>query len=359
MKIQTLRIERFDGKQADERELCALHAFSNAMRAEYWPDDPPQPYQETVGGWRALPSFVEREAWAAWHDGTIVALAFADVWRVADNQHLAEVAIEVLPEWRRQGLGTELLARVVEVAERKGRRLIIVSTDTNVPAGEAFATRLGARLGLETRTNELDLGDLDRARMREWIKRGRERAVDYELGLWTGPYPEARIDEVARLIGVMNTAPRDDLEVEDEHRTPEQLRQREASMAARGVERWTLYAEHQPTGDLAGYTEVHWNPHEPTILHQGDTGVFPAHRGHGLGHWLKAAMMEQVLSERPSVERVRTDNAASNGPMLAINDAMGFRHVKTVKIWQVETETAREHLNDRSAPVDTEPPPSS
>ncbi|MFB6285974.1 MAG: hypothetical protein ABEK03_05285 [Candidatus Bipolaricaulia bacterium] len=55
----------------------------------------------------------------------------------------------------------------------------------------------------------------------------------------------------------------------------------------------------------------------------------------------------------------RTDNAASNGPMLAINEATGFRHVKTVKIWQVETETAHEHLNDRSAPVDTEPPPSS
>ena len=358
MKTQTLTIERFDGKRADERQLNALHAFTNRMRAEYWPDDPPQPYQETVGRWRALPPFVEREAWAAWQNGEIVALALADVWRVEDNQHLADVEIEVLPPWRNRGLGVELLDRTVDVAERKGRRLMIFGTDTNIPAGEAFARRLDARLGIEARTNQLDLSDLDREQMRQWIERGEARAADYELGLWEGAYPEDRLDEVVRLREVMNTAPRDDLEIEDMKRTPEELRQMEASLATRGVERWSLYARHKPSGNLAGYTEVFWSPHEPTILYQGDTGVFPEHRGNSLGRWLKAAMMEKVLQERSSVERVRTGNAASNGPMLKINYDMGFRHVKTWKIWQVETEEVRAYLDRRAARVDTAQVPS-
>ncbi len=351
-------IEPFDGQTAHERELQAVHAFTNRMRAEYWPHDPPKPFKDTVGRWRALPEFVERAAWAARHTHDIIGMAIADVWRTEDNQHLADVEVEVLPAWRNQGLGTELLSLAVDVAERKNRRLMIGGTDTNIPAGEAFANRLGARLGIEARTNELHLNDLDPALLRAWIEKGQTKARDYALGLWEGPYPEDRIAAIAKLHEVMNTAPKDDLELEDMTRTPEQLRQIEASMRARDVERWTLYAEHQPTGAFAGYTEVFWSPHEPTILYQGDTGVFPEHRGHGLGRWLKAAMMEKVLAERPRVERVRTGNAASNGPMLAINYDMGFRHTKTWTIWQVETKTVREYLNRRSARVDTAPTPS-
>ena len=358
MNTDSLTVEPFDVRQANEDGLNALHAFKNGMHAEYWPEDPPKPYEETVGRWQALPGFVEREAWAAWHGPDIVAMAIADVFRVEDNQHLADVEIEVLPEWRGQGLATALLARPVEVAQRKNRRLMLGGTDTKIPEGEAFMERLGARVGITIRTNQLDLNDLDRDQMRAWIEQGRERASDYALGLWEGPYPEDQLEAVVRLHQVMNTAPRDDLELEDQTRTPDELRQMEASLAARGVERWTLYAEHGPTGELAGYTEVFWSPHEPSVLQQGDTGVFPEHRGHGLGRWLKAAMMEKVLRERPSVERVRTGNAASNGPMLTINYDMGFRHYKTWTVWQVETEKVRAYLNRRADRVDTAQVPS-
>ncbi|MEZ4642291.1 MAG: hypothetical protein R3E31_06060 [Chloroflexota bacterium] len=34
---------------------------------------------------------------------------------------------------------------------------------------------------------------------------------------------------------------------------------------------------------------------------KGDTAVVPAHRGQGLGRWLKAAMLDKMLRERPNV----------------------------------------------------------
>ncbi len=57
----------------------------------------------------------ERKAWAVWHDGTIVALPLADIRRVADHQHWADVEVEVLPAWRHNALATALLARAVKV----------------------------------------------------------------------------------------------------------------------------------------------------------------------------------------------------------------------------------------------------
>ena len=46
-------------------------------------------------------------------------------------------------------------------------------------------------------------------------------------------------------------------------------------------------------------------------------------------------MLERVRDERPEAERVRTDNAFSNAPMLAINDILGFRALTTRTEWQV------------------------
>lgn len=46
-------------------------------------------------------------------------------------------------------------------------------------------------------------------------------------------------------------------------------------------------------------------------------------------------MLERLRDEQPAIQRVRTDNAVSNAPMLAINDQLGFRIVRTRTEWQL------------------------
>jgi GNAT superfamily N-acetyltransferase len=68
------------------------------------------------------------------------------------------------------------------------------------------------------------------------------------------------------------------------------------------------------------------------------TGVFPQYRNKGLGRWLKAAMLDKVIKERPQVKYVRTGNADSNAAMLKINTELGFKPYMATALWQVEME---------------------
>ena len=207
--------------------------------------------------------------------------------------------------------------------------------------------RIGARKGLEGHTNQLLIADLDRSLLEKWQQRAQERASGFSLGLWTGPYPTDQLEEIAQLYNVMNTAPRDDLEMEDVRFTPPLLQEWDQNLLATNTERWTLYVRENATGKLAGFTVVFWHPDRPHILGQGDTGVFPEYRGLGLGRWLKAAMLEKVLRERPQVTTIRTGNADSNAGMLQINHELGFKPFMAECFWQVERTQVEAYLGQK------------
>ena len=146
-----------------------------------------------------------------------------------------------------------------------------------------------------------------------------------------------------------NTSPRDGLNLEDQHFTPERLRGIEQSMEIQGTQRWTMYVRERESGSLVGYSEMDFDPEQPHLIFQDATGVQPEFRGRGLGRWLKAAMLERLLHEKPEVKHVRTGNADSNGAMLKINTALGFKPHSAHVQWQVETEKVLELLRSKVA----------
>jgi len=344
MTKKPVEIRAFNVTTASAEEVSAVHGLSNRLRAEMWPEDPPRGFEEWVRQLRTVPPFVLLRQWVTWHGGEAVGRAILTAYDTPHNRHIADAEIGVAPEWRRQGIAKRSLPYIVEAAEALDRKLLLAGTDSTIPAGQALMERLGARVGIVSRTNQLDLSRLDPALMQAWREEGSRD--EFGLGWWLGPYPEEDMAAICALKDVMNTAPRDDLEVEDWKWTPDIVRQQESSMLERQVERWTLFTRHRVSGELAGYTEVFYDPTLSETLWQGDTGVLPKYRGHGLGRWLKATMIEKVLAERPHVTRVRTGNANSNAPMLRINHAMGFRPYKDWTTWQVEVAKVRDYLAD-------------
>jgi GNAT superfamily N-acetyltransferase len=315
------------------------------MRAEQLPDDPPLPLEVAIRGWRSTPSFLEVESFAAWTpDGTIAGHGRVTFRRAEDNQHMVEIEIGVLPAFRRRGMGRALLGRLVEMPQRDGRRLILAWTCDRIPAGEAFMERMGATRGMVEKVSQLSLKELNHALLNEWLVRAPERASGFELGFWDGVYSDEDVGSVVELLHVMNDAPRQGLEIEDEQFTIEHMRAWERTMTERGMERWTAYVREKTTGKLAGYTDTFWSPYQPALLRQGGTGVWPQFRNKGIGRWVKAAMIERVLRERPQVTAIRTDNASTNAAMLNINYQLGFKPMMVNYAWQIETQKAVEYV---------------
>lgn len=336
-------LEAIDLSTADEAEGRAVSELFNQLRAEDLPEDPPVPFEEHLARWHNRPDYRRAFDWLVRDEGgKPVGIAESDYDEVPENRHLMWFYIAVLPEFRRQGLGKQLLQRVAEMSEKADRPVWIAETSARIGAGEAFMRRIGAERGLEHKTNQLPIADLDPALLRRWVAEA--PAGEFELGLWDGPFPEEDLEAVARLIEVMNTEPRGNLEVEDFRVTPEQLRADERHMAATGGQRWVMYVRERSSGRFAGFTGVYWNPNRPETLSQGGTGVLPEFRGKKLGSWLKAAMLEKVSRDRPQVKQVRTGNADSNAPMLRINHQLGFKPYISRTTWQVSIEKVREYL---------------
>jgi len=330
-------MHRVDRAGLSEADLRALYALDNEIALEGSPED----------GYYDHDSYVRRllRQPEDWHSHYVIArdgdqaVGFARAgWREApENRHLAGVAVRVTRGSRRQGLGRRLLAEIAAVAEGAGRTLLMGETSPRIPPGEAFCRAVGAEAGLVEHENRLELAGVDRDLVRSWL----EPRPGYALLTVDGPIPPDHHEEAIQILDVMNDAPRGDLNAEDEHETPDGMARFEAWIAASGAQVWTVFAQHEATGRFAGFTRIDWHPAMPKVIWQWGTAVDREHRGHGLGRWMKGTMLDRILRERPSAERIVTTNATSNRWMLAINTELGFRPVSNVTHWQVDTSRVR------------------
>jgi len=338
--------EEFAAATASDAELAALNAFDNVIHAESWPGHAAISLQQTTRQLGSSSPDTRSSLWVIRRiDGCgIVARADTGLFTAQHSKRLMYFNVSVVPEMRRKGLARRLLKRVVDTGTREGRHLLQARTFSTVPAGEAFMEHLGARLGRTRHVNQLVLAGLDRDKIRAWQEAAR-RDASYHIGIWRGSYPD---EELACMCALHEAAAvplsSENLEREDAVATPDHLRRREAALEAQNAERWTAYVRARDTREVVGYTEVIWNPLVPETLDQGMTCVLPEYRNRGLGRAIKAAMLDAVMRERPTVRRVLTGNETTNAPMLKINHELGFLPLFIRKDWQIGVEQVITYL---------------
>lgn len=339
-------IEAYDGATAPEALLRDVFTLWQAEDAELRPDDPPFVYDEIEGLSRSVNPHEVRLRWLARDRATRRPLGRAEArLPMVSNPDLAHVECYVHPEARKAGLGTALTRTLLDAVESRGRTRIRTQIPEGTP-GEAFLGSRGGTVGLTNRKSRMDLRRLDRAMVRSWIERAEATAAAaYSLVWFTRP-PDGALEQYIAVRRMMNTAPRGDLEDSDRDHTPASILAEADELEAEHLVRWSLVARHDGTGDFVGFTEVIFAESAPEHAWQGGTAVHPDHRNQGLGRWLKGAMAERILEERPEVRFVDTENAYSNDPMLKINVAMGFELLETLNDWQASTVAVRAALED-------------
>jgi len=249
---------------------------------------------------------------------------------VHDNRHVARLQVAVPPGGRRRGTGRRLLAAVADVAEADGRTVLRAGTERPVTAaadtwpGTVALRRWGFTPGLTEARRQLAL-PVAAATLDDLEAAARPHAAGYRCRTFADAVPDAEVEAVAALMARMSTdAPQGGLAVEPEVWDAARVRAGEALRRAQGRRSWTAVVA-DAAGALVGYTTLVQSVHEPDRLQQWDTLVLAEHRGHRLGTLLKVAALRAACAAAPEARRVSTWNATSNVPMIAVNEAMGFR----------------------------------
>lgn len=317
-----MRIELFDERTAPEAELRAAYDVVRANDLELTPGWDPDPWEEFLRQarhplvWRPTARWVARG-----DDGSMLGTCVLIYEQRSTNRDQAEVWLDVAPTARRQGVGRALLWAAAERGLAEGRTTLVSGCREHGPGG-LFADAVGMAGKQRERRSGLRLDRLDRGLLDTWAA----PVPGYDVVAWDGPTPPAWVERMARAAAVMNTAPLDDYEMEPEVLTPDELAALEAARVEWGVQMATVAAVDVATGEVAGYTDVGFQPGR-AVAGQGNTGVWPQHRNKGLGRLLKATMLLRILDQRPGVHAIETWNAGSNEPMLKINIELGYEVV--------------------------------
>ncbi|GIJ61812.1 GNAT family N-acetyltransferase [Virgisporangium aurantiacum] len=327
-----VRIDRFDPGAATGTELRDYHDLVLASGRVDRPDEEPPAYETVVG--RLLVPMTARgpeRFWVARVDGQVIGIAvvgFPD----DENRALAMTDIRVHPARRRAGIGTRLLHAALPAMREDGRTTVVGWGVTAGGAGAAWAGALGFRVVHHDVLQMLDIPSVDPAVWNVAAPPG------YRTERWIGTTPEELLTSYARARGAIHDAPWEETTYRPPQWTPERVRSAEAGLRERRVEQRVVVAVHEATGVVAGLTEVELHETRPDLAYQGDTAVPAAHRGRGIGRWVKSHMVRWLRDERPGVRRVGTSTAAANVHMIRVNHEVGYRTVRSMV--DVEAEVA-------------------
>jgi GNAT superfamily N-acetyltransferase len=337
---------RVDPQTADREFWNRFHELRRVRQNESRPDDPLQPDDEVEMRVKKGNPFEFQHHYEISRDGVMLSSFYGETVtpknaEYATNKHLFWAEVFVRPEGRRKGIGALWLPVIARLMDEHGCTVLGVSTEE--ASGHGFLEWLGAEQKLTEIESRLKMSEVDWPMLERWAAEGAQRSPQTRLEVYDGELPDALLADFApQLTSLLNTMPFESLDIGTIIVTPERMKDWYERQALVGEVQHTVMTR-EPDGVISGMTDLTWAQYRRTLIHQQFTGVRPDARGRGLGKWIKAAMLLHVRELYPDARWIVTENAQSNGPMLRINRAMGFKAYRTA----VEYQMTREQIEAR------------
>jgi len=261
--------------------------------------------------------------------------------------------VQVLPRFRRRGIGTALVNHLDAIARGEHRSVQVTYAVSRNAPGETltaptglgsvplhnpevqFLLRRGFALEQVERASRLTLPMSARALTGFADDAAAHAGPDYTVELWTEQTPTAWQRDMALLHTRMSTdAPTAGLEEPEDIWSEARLVAVENLSAAGPRTMLTAAALHEPTGRLAGFSQLSVPVEPDRAVGQEDTLVLREHRGHRLGMLLKVANLQNLARLHPGHPSVITFNAEENRHMLAVNETLGFTPMGYEGAWK-------------------------
>jgi len=332
--------------QTSHTDPASVQAHWRVLEAVMDHDIPafPKPTPRTVYLWQKHGWVGRRsEDYLAFVDGELAG-RLEVTFPTLDNLGNMFMQLDVVPEFRRRGIGRALYEKAAERARANDRTTVMSHTAWTLPglpardggAGPAFAEAMGfSSANLPEVMRRFDLSALDDGVLDAIFEKAKTRSEGYRLIRWIDDAPDEYIDDIAYLDSRMvEDAPMGDLAVEPENVDAARARDAEGLAKARGRTSYHTGAVHEESNRLVAWTTLARDAELDWHCWQQITIVEPRHRGHRLGALVKVANLRYYLEHEPTTKVIDTFNAAVNSYMISINEEMGFQPLYSFQNWQ-------------------------
>jgi GNAT superfamily N-acetyltransferase len=315
-------------------DIHGLRAWHRAAETAHRHDRPDAPFW-TVDEAVHLISHDDAEErvipFVALRDGGIVGTGMVFV-PLVDNLDKVYFPLSVMPEHRGTGVGDAMIDFVVATARTEGRSVLL--GEGNLPAGHdashpvrRFAARHGFTLANTEVRRTLRL-PIPEATIDGWIADAAPHHAGYRIITYVDIVPPGLRPSFVELLNQLAVdAPTGDIDFEAGGTTVQMYEEQSARRIETG--RQLLITVAEKDGAAVAHSTLSVPPGDSELPHLNQWGTFVhrEHRGHRLGLAVKAANLRAVQAAHPRRTLISTTNSPANGPMLAINELMGFRPV--------------------------------
>jgi GNAT superfamily N-acetyltransferase len=236
---------------------------------------------------------------------------------VGSQENARYVRLQVEPHFRRKGIGTKLLNRIIDDLHSENVKVLEAVVQVG-SEGEYFALNTGAEVGDELEMSVLNRDALNYKKLTSYAL----LAPNYRFHCWSAAVPEEYINSYARAKRFISDAP---------NRFPppvplwdkELIRNKEKHRQASGKMLWVGALEDKRNKEIIAFSEIEVTGEEEAS--QEDTVVLPGYRRNGLARAVKANLIAEIWIKCPHVIHITVTTALKNIGMRTVNQQLGFQ----------------------------------